>query len=157
MRSYVAAVASVIAAQVRRNPQPRPEIIGETNVPGGFIDVLQRTAGTEPGIATAAINFELVTVRILNNALCALLPPRPYPCLSLLRQANLILLRILGLGLSRCWSLWTGIGGILRHEPGYREKDQKKKRIHLASKTLAMMHEPESLHCLPPLGDENTV
>jgi hypothetical protein len=24
----------------------------------------------------------------------------------------------------------------------------------LASKTLAMMHEPESLHCLPPLGEE---
>jgi hypothetical protein len=27
----------------------------------------------------------------------------------------------------------------------------------VASKTLAMMHEPESLHCLPPLGDENTI
>jgi hypothetical protein len=25
----------------------------------------------------------------------------------------------------------------------------------VASKTLAMMHEPESLHCLPPFGEEN--
>ena len=114
-------------------------------------------AGTEAGIAAPAINFELVAVGILNHALCSLLPACPYPGLSLLGQANLILLRILRLRLSLCWSLGTAIGGILRHEPGYRENDQKKKRIHLASKTLAMMHEPESLHCLPPFGDENTV
>jgi hypothetical protein len=98
-----------------------------------------------------------VAVRILNDALCSLLPPCPYARLSLLGQPNLILLWILGLSLSRRWSLRTAIGGILRQEPGYRENDQKKKRIHLASKTLAMMHEPESLHCCTPLGDENTV
>jgi hypothetical protein len=27
----------------------------------------------------------------------------------------------------------------------------------VASKTLALMHEPESLHCLPPFGKENTL
>jgi hypothetical protein len=56
------------------------------------------------------------------------------------------------------WGRWGWgwiAGGILRCEPWYRESDQKKKRIHVASKTLALMHEPESLHCLPPFGEEN--
>jgi len=66
---------------------------------------------------------------------------------SLLRQANLILLRILRLARRLCWGLGIAGGGILRNEPWYRENDQENKRIHLASKTLAMMHEPESLHC----------
>ena len=109
--------------------------------------MLQKAARSKSRIPATAINFELVAVRILNDALCSLPPPCPYARLSLLGQPNLILLWILGLSLSRCWSLRTAIGGILRQEPGYRENDQKKKRIHLASKTLAMMHEPESLHC----------
>jgi hypothetical protein len=98
-----------------------------------------------------------VAVSILNDTLGTLLPPRSYSGLRLLGQANLVLLWVLRFGLSWCCWGWRWVaGGILRYEPWYRESDQKKNRIHMASKTLALMHEPESLHCLPPFGEENS-
>jgi hypothetical protein len=96
-----------------------------------------------------------MTVGILHHALRALRTARADPSLRLLGQTNLILLGILRLRLRLRWGRRAAAGGILRWEPWYRKNDQKKKRIHVASKTLAMMHEPESLHYLPPFGDEN--
>jgi hypothetical protein len=95
-----------------------------------------------------------VAVGILNHALLSLLAACAYSGLSLLGQANLILLRILRLRLSLWWVRGTLPVEFCAYEPWYRKSDQKKKRIHVASKTLAMMHEPESLHCLPPFGEK---
>jgi hypothetical protein len=113
--------------------------------------VLQGASRPVSGIATTPISLELVAVGVLDNALLTLLPARTNARLGLLRKPDLILLRILWLSLGgRLRRL--RLSGILRQEPRNREKDQKKKRIHVASKTLAMMHEPESLHYLHAVG-----
>jgi hypothetical protein len=98
-------------------------IISESDIPGSLVDVLQKAARTEASVASATIDLKLVAVRILDDTLLSLLSACPYPGLSLLGQANLILLRILRLRLGRglCWGLGIAGGGILRHEPGYRE------------------------------------
>ena len=90
---------SVITAQIPREPQAAPKIVGESTIPGRFVDVLQRAAGTEARVAARRHRPRTCGCTYPGPPLLSLLAACPDPGLSLLGQANLILLWILRLGL----------------------------------------------------------
>ena len=142
---------AVVAAKVGGDAEIAVEVVGEVDVPGRFVHVLEMGAGGEAEGATTEVELIFMAVGVLDDLADADFSPGVDAGLGLAENLSALLGRGLGHGLVGRLRLRSG-GGLLRGCilcAGCRGSKKKncEERIHGVSGELAKTHEPECLHC----------